>query len=213
MSTQTSESIRAGFLRQGPEQPCLLLAHGAGAAMDSDWMQTVTELLVARGVGVVRFEFPYMQIRREQGGRRPPDRQPRLLEHWQAVIEAIQIPPEKLVIAGKSMGGRMASMLADEVGVAGLVCLGYPFHPQGKPEKLRTEHLADLQTPTLIVQGSRDPLGTREEVEGYDLAAAIELLWLEDGDHDMKPRVKSGFKQAQHLDALADRVAEFVHQR
>jgi len=205
------EVIKSSLLIQGPKHPCLVLAHGAGAGMDSEWMQRVSDLLVARGVGVVRFEFPYMQQRRAAGTRRPPDRQPRLLEHWQQVVASLDTPVEQLVIAGKSMGGRMASMLADELGVAGLVCLGYPFHPQGKPEKLRTEHLLALKTPSLFVQGSRDALGNREEVGGYGVSSAIELLWLEDGDHDMKPRVKSGFTQAQHLSVLADRVATFVH--
>lgn len=211
VSTSTIDEVKASLLAQGPESPRLILAHGAGAGMDSEWMQRVTDLLVARGVGVVRFEFPYMQQRRAEGTRRPPDRQPRLLEHWQQVITSLDTPVEQLVIAGKSMGGRMASMLADELGIAGLVCLGYPFHPQGKPEKLRTEHLLDLKTPSLFVQGTRDALGNLEEVKQYGLSNEIELFWLEDGDHDMKPRVKSGFTQTEHLTSLADRVASFVH--
>ena len=104
----------------------------------------------------------------------------------------------------------MASLVADELGVKGLVCLGYPFHPQGKPERLRTAHLAELQTPTLIVQGTRDALGNREEVEGYTLSSAIRLHWLEDGDHDLKPRVKSGFTHDQHLRDCVEEVAAFV---
>lgn len=211
MGVMTADEMKASLLIQGPQQPRLVLAHGAGAGMDSEWMQQVSDLLVARGVGVVRFEFPYMQQRRVQGTRRPPDRQPRLLEYWRQVVALLDTPVEQLVIGGKSMGGRMASMLVDDLNVAGLVCLGYPFHPQGKPDKLRTEHLLQLKTPSLFVQGSRDALGNREEVGGYGLSEAIDLLWLEDGDHDMKPRVKSGFNQLQHLQLLADRVAAFIH--
>jgi len=211
VSAVSTDAVKSSLLIHGPKHPCLVLAHGAGAGMDSEWMQRVTDLLVARGVGVVRFEFPYMQQRRAEGTRRPPDRQPRLLEHWQQVVASLDTPVEQLVIGGKSMGGRMASMLADDLGVAGLVCLGYPFHPQGKPEKLRTEHLLALNTQSLFVQGSRDALGNHQEVAGYGLSRAIELLWLADGDHDMKPRVKSGFTQTEHLNLLADRVASFVH--
>lgn len=194
--------------------PTLVLAHGAGAPMDSDFMQIMAELLAARGVRVVRFEFPYMQERRQSGKRRPPNRQPELLQTWREALAdcrtQFQDQAMPLFIGGKSMGGRMASLIADEESVDGLVCLGYPFHPQGKPEKLRTEHLEALQTPTLVVQGTRDALGNREEVKGYTLSAQIELLWLEDGDHDLKPRVRSGCTHAQHLETAATAIAAFM---
>lgn len=103
----------------------------------------------------------------------------------------------------------MASMIADEVGAAGLVCLGYPFHAPGKPEKTRTDHLQALQTSAVIIQGTRDAMGNQDEVGGYNLSGAIELFWLEDGNHDLKPRVKSGFTHDQHLLAAADRIARF----
>ena len=180
------------FLFDGPgDAPAtVLLAHGAGAPMDTPFMSFFAEQLAAKGWRVVRFEFPYMARRRHEPKRPPPDRQPVLLASWQAVIDALG--PEKLVIGGKSMGGRMASLLADDAGVRGLACLGYPFHPAGKPERLRTEHLADLKTPCLICQGTRDALGKREEVAGYALSPAIRLHWAEDGDHDLKPRKASG---------------------
>jgi uncharacterized protein len=199
----------SNFIRTGPEQPLLVLAHGAGASMDSPFMDNLAGLLAEQGIGVVRFEFPYMQERRENGKKRPPNKQDVLLDSWREVIEELG-NPEALYIGGKSMGGRMASLIADEQAVTGLVCLGYPFHPQGKPEKLRTEHLADLQTPTLIVQGTRDKLGSQEEVETYSLSSAIDVLWLEDGDHDLKPRVKSGFTHEQHLKRTAENIAEFI---
>lgn len=120
-----------------------------------------------------------------------------------------------LVIGGKSMGGRVASLAADglrdEGRIAGLLCLGYPFHPPEKPSQLRTAHLAGLRTPTLIVQGTRDPFGTRAEVETYALSDRIEILWLEDGDHDLKPRKSvSGFTAADHLRTVAERVRDWA---
>ena len=180
------------FLVDGPAAAALTFAfaHGAGAPMDTPFMNFFAAGLADRGWRVVRFEFPYMARRRREARRPPPDRQPVLLATWQRVIEALG--PERLVIGGKSMGGRMASLIADEAGVRGLACLGYPFHPAGKPERLRTEHLAALQTPCLICQGSRDALGNAAEVAGYDLAGSIRLHWAADGDHDLKPRKASG---------------------
>jgi hypothetical protein len=119
-------------------------------------------------------------------------------------------PADQVIVGGKSMGGRIASMIADEVGAAGVVCLGYPFHPPGKPERLRTAHLEALKTPTLIVQGTRDRLGTDEEVATYSLSPSIELAWMEDGDHSFKPRKKSGRTLEQNLEAAADAVVEFI---
>ena len=108
------------------------------------------------------------------------------------------------------MGGRVASLIADEAGVKGLVCLGYPFHPPGKPDRLRTEHLAPLATPALIVQGERDPFGGRDEVESYDLSPAITVTWMPDGDHGFKPRKASGRTERENLDDAIAAVAEFV---
>jgi len=196
-----------------------LFAHGAGAPMDSDFMQALAELLAARGVGVVRFEFPYMAERRVNGGRRPPNKMEVLLASFQAQIDRVhaELQPGALFVGGKSMGGRVASMLAqdnfDRGKVAGAVCLGYPFHPQGKPEKLRTEHLQAMTCPTLVVQGTRDRLGNRDEVAGYGLSAAVECHWLEDGDHDFKPRRASGFSQRQHWESAAERAVSFMRAR
>ena len=127
----------------------VVLAHGAGAGMDTPFMTFFAEGLAAGGLRIVRFEFPYMAERRRTGKKRPPDREPVLRATWLTVIE--QIGAKNLVIGGKSMGGRIASMVADDAGAAGLVCLGYPFHPTGKPEKLRVDHLHDLKTPTLTI--------------------------------------------------------------
>jgi hypothetical protein len=199
------------FLIDGSDQGPLTFAfaHGAGAPMDTPFMAFFAEELAARGWRVVRFEFPYMARRRQEPKRPPPDRQPVLLAIWQAVIA--HLGPEKLVIGGKSMGGRMASLVADETGVRGLACLGYPFHPAGKPEHLRTEHLATLKTPCLICQGSRDALGNAQEVAGYTLSPAIRLHWAEDGDHDLKPRKVSGRSARQNWEEAVTALDGFFH--
>lgn len=139
---------------------------------------------------VARFEFPCMAERRPTGAKRPPDREPVLRETWLRVVAALG--HERLVIGDKSMGGRIAGMVADEAEVSRLVCLGYPFHPTGKLDQLRVAHLQDIKTPTLILQGTRDPFGSREEVEGYRLGSAVSIYWLEDGNHDFVPRRASG---------------------
>ncbi|MEM9728504.1 MAG: alpha/beta family hydrolase [Myxococcota bacterium] len=200
-------------LRDGPDDAAwtLVLAHGAGAPMDSPFMNTIASLVGSRGVAVVRFEFDYMAKRREDGKKRGPDRGPKLAEKYRAVISSIA-PAGRLVIGGKSMGGRIASMIADDAGVAGLVCLGYPFHPPGRPERLRTAHLQSLATPALIVQGTRDRFGTPEEVRGYALSRSIEVAWMEDGDHSLKPRKKSGRTEAQNLEGAVDAIVAFVEQ-
>lgn len=195
----------------GPAQAerTVVLAHGAGAGMDTPFLNAFAGGLGSRGLRVARFEFPYMASR-HTGKKRPPDREPVLRETWLAV--AAKLGHERLVIGGKSMGGRIASMVADEARVAGLVCLGYPFHPVGKPERLRVEHLHTLKTPTLIVQGARDPFGTRDEVAGYRLKPAIKVHWLEDGSHDFTPRKSSGRTEAQNWEEAIGAVASFVAQ-
>jgi predicted alpha/beta-hydrolase family hydrolase len=198
------------MLWNGPEDGALVvLAHGAGAPMDSASMSSLATGLAAAGLRVARFEFPYMRARRETGARRGPDRQPVLLDTWRTVVEQLG-GGERLVIGGKSMGSRMASMIADEVGARALVCFGYPFHPPGKLEKTRTAHLENLRTPTLIVQGTRDTFGTREEVAAYRLSPSIRITWLEDGDHSFKPRASSGRTEAQNLREAVEAAAEFV---
>jgi len=189
----------------------LILAHGAGAPMDSVWMNEMAERLAARGVSVLRFEFAYMAQRRLDGGIRPPNQQIKLLECWSEGYEEVRRHVAgPLAIGGKSMGGRMASLLADALHADGLVCLGYPFYAVGKPEKPRVAHLADINTPTLIVQGERDALGNREAVEAYTLSPRIDVMWLVAGDHDLKPLKASGFTHEQHLDAAADHIASWL---
>jgi uncharacterized protein len=190
------------------KQATLILAHGAGAPMDSDFMNDIARRLAALGVGVLRFEFPYMAQRRIDGGKRPPNPQAKLLESWREVYEAVRLQVKgRLAIGGKSMGGRMASLSADELGADALICLGYPFYAAGKPEKPRVEHLAELRTPTLIVQGERDALGNRETVEGYSLSSAIEVHWLPTANHDLKPLKAAGVSYEHCLQETAECVA------
>ncbi len=201
------------IILNGPEDAAftICLAHGAGAPMDSPFMQAFAEMLAAEGFRAARFEFPYMAERRVTGTKKPPNRAPVLLDCWRNVIAELG-PPERLVIGGKSMGGRMASLVADETGVAGLICLGYPFHSPGKePGPNRLEHLENLATPTLICQGTRDPFGTSEEVPGYRLSGKVRLHWLEDGDHGFKPRKKSGLTEEQNWQSAIAAIVTFVN--
>lgn len=205
------------FLFDGPEDAriTILLAHGAGAPMDSASMNATTKALVAEGIRVARFEFGYMASRRTDAGRKPPPRADKVMPEYVAAVDDLGPTNGPLIIGGKSMGGRVASMVAEplhEAGrIAGLLCLGYPFHPPEKPTQLRTAHLMDFKTPALIVQGTRDEFGTRDEVQTYGLPPAIELLWLEDGDHDLKPRkALSGFSTADHLKTMATSVIAWV---
>ena len=177
----------------------LVFAHGAGAPMDTPWMNTVARGVAAHGIRVVRFEFPYMAARRTGGKCGAPDRQPVLLQTWRDVVAELG---RDVVIGGKSMGGRMATMVADELRVRGVAVLGYPFHPPGQPEKLRTAHLEAMTTPTLIVQGTRDPFGTEDEVKTYRLSPTIRVEWLQ-GQHSLA---------GKQLAAAIERAAEYVTQ-
>lgn len=199
------------LLFDGPSNavPIVVLAHGAGAPMDSPFMTTIAEGLAVAGHRVARFEFLYMQTRRATGKRRPPDRAPLLIACWRAVIDALG-GGENLVLGGKSMGGRIASMIADEVGARGLLCLGYPFHAPGKPPGARIEHLAGLATPTLVVQGTRDRLGRPEEIAAYALSPAIRIAWIDDGDYSLKPRKASGRSEARNLAQAIERIDGFL---
>jgi predicted alpha/beta-hydrolase family hydrolase len=205
------------FLFDGPvhAKHTILLAHGAGAPMDSSSLTAAAEALAGAGFRVARFEFAYMAARRMGTGREPPPRAEKLNPEYIAAVDALTVNGP-LIIGGKSMGGRVASMVADELSassrIRGLLCLGYPFHPPGKPDQMRTKHLIELQTPTFIVQGTRDAFGSLEEVSSYTLSPAIEILWLQDGDHDLKPRKSiSGFSLADHLKTMAEAVSLWAH--
>jgi len=205
------------LIYNGPvDGPLFVFAHGAGAPANSDFMESMAKGLALQGIRVARFNFPYMQQRLDNGTRRPPERAPKLIAQYQQLIASIEQP---MVIGGKSMGGRMASLVAsdpttDELSVnskiRGIACLGFPFHPANKPESLRTEHFPLIKQAIFIAQGERDKLGSQEEVARYGLPDNIEWLWLADGDHDLKPRVKSGFTHQAHLQTAIINMAEFI---
>ncbi len=204
------------FLVDGPEETSHLfvLAHGAGVGMGSPFMDTLARHIAAAGMRVVRFHFPYMEDMVRTGRRRPPNGGRILRQAYADVIrhciDRERCPPDRLVIGGKSMGGRIATMIADEHRVAGVVCFGYPFHPPRQPLKLRTAHLATLRTPTLICQGERDAFGTRAEVKSFTLAPSIRVHWIPDGDHDLAPRRGSGCTAADNLARAAASAVEFI---
>ncbi|WP_089726805.1 alpha/beta family hydrolase [Modicisalibacter muralis] len=175
----------------------LLIAHGAGAGQDSTFMRLLRQALSENGVQTLAIEFAYMQRMREENRRRPPPKIDGLIEEMARWCDVVSQPNSPaLWLGGKSLGGRVASMLAARDGAAGLALCGYPFHPPGKPDKTRLAHWPAIACPTLVMQGTRDPFGTRDEVEGYDLPASVSVRFLEDGDHDWKPRRISGRDQA-----------------
>jgi predicted alpha/beta-hydrolase family hydrolase len=172
----------------GRPRSALVLAHGAGHGMDTRLLVDIAEALAARGVAVLRFNFPYMEA-----GRRGPDPQPRLEACYRAVAGAVAEKFERPYLGGKSMGGRIAShVVADGFPAAGLVFLGYPLHPPGQPERIRDAHLRQIEVPMLFLQGTRDPFATPEllhaTVEGLQLARLVEI---DGGDHSFKVRGRS----------------------
>jgi uncharacterized protein len=197
------------FLASGPPSPSarFLCAHGAGAGMMTPFLVATAAALTERGIATLRFEFAYMAGRRAGGAKKPPPRAERLMDEY---VAAARAAPKGLPL----LIGRVASLVADRLFgeglIAGLICLGYPFHPPNKPAQLRTAHLKDLTCPTLIVQGERDPFGNRAEVEGYALSGAIRLTWAADGDHDLGPRGASGHTRRGNLAAAADAIAAFA---
>jgi len=176
--------------------------------MDSEFMNVFAAGLADLGYRCVRFEFPYMADRRATGTKKPPNRQPVLLETWQSVID--DLGADTLVIGGKSMGGRMATLIADEASVRGTIALGYPFYGMGRPDKPRIEHLKTLTTPTLICQGTRDTMGNFDTVSALTLSPAITLHWAEDGDHSLKPRKKSGRTEEQNRTESLEAMDRFL---
>ena len=194
-------------IENGKGEKTLILAHGAGAGMNSAFMNFVAEGIAKSGIRVIRFQFPYMNLIMETGKRRPPNSSKILI---QTFIDEIKGTPKPFFIGGKSMGGRIASMIADQTEASGVLCMGYPFHPPGKPEKLRTEHLRELKTNMLILQGERDPFGKKIEVKDYELSQAISLHWLIDGDHSLKPRKASGKTQTDNWNEAIDKSIAFM---
>ncbi|PMR76721.1 dienelactone hydrolase [Billgrantia endophytica] len=191
----------------------LLIAHGAGAGQGSFFMSQLRTALAEHGVQTLAIEFAYMQRMQKEAKRFPPPRIDRLVDElnaWCDILTHQELGP--FWLGGKSMGGRAASLLAARDQAAGLILCGYPFHPPGRPENLRLAHWPLLTCPTLVVQGSRDPFGSREEVMEYDLDERVRVHWLEDGDHDWKPRRISGHTQAVLIREGAVAIAGFMQE-
>lgn len=188
---ETRDLVIKEFMVNSPDRTpkgIFLMAHGAGRGMANPFMETIAKGLTQSGVRVVRFHFPYMERMVRTGEKVRPDGGRVLRQCFAEVIEHCihveRCPPSQLIIGGKSMGGRIATLLADEHDVAGVICLGYPFHPPRQPNRWRVEQLQQLRTPTLICQGELDPFGKREEVERQTLSAAVRLVWMPGGDHN-----------------------------
>ncbi|KZL18892.1 Alpha/beta hydrolase family protein [Pseudovibrio axinellae] len=202
-----------------PEGDCvgtLVLAHGAGAPMDANFMNRFAEAAVQNGVAVARFEFGYMAKRRETGKKAPPPRADKLIGEFQSVVQDILEQTQgPVLIGGKSMGGRVAAMLSGSESlparVAGVVCLGYPFHTSAKKELAdwRLEPLQNSKRPILITQGDRDQMGNQAEVETVELPEYVRLYWLEDGNHDLAPRGASPATWKGNIEHSAKETAEF----
>lgn len=195
----------------------LVLAHGAGAGKHSDFLCEFASKISQAGTDVLRFDFPYMQKRELMQKKYPPDRAPKLLAAFDQQIKALVDAGQynNIYLAGKSMGGRMASLWAAESAaqypqIKGLIVYGFPFHAPGKSPEGRIEHLADLSLNSLILQGDRDTFGTREEVKSYLLNPAIKCQFLADGNHDFKPRKASGFSHQDHIDTAIAASIEFI---
>lgn len=183
----------------------VIFAHGAGAGMESDFMALVSHYLADHGLQVIRFEFPYMVQRRLNGVKRPPDRADKLAIAFKKVVG--QFPDDvPIYLAGKSMGGRIATMVLESTDAKSCFVFGYPFHPIGKELTTRTEHFQMLTKPVHIFQGDRDLMGNKEEVESYSLPSAVQIHWLPDGNHDLKPRKASGFTQQEHIYSALDKM-------
>ncbi len=190
----------------------LILGHGAGAGQGSSFMVSFATALAGRGIDTVTFDFLYMAQ-----GRRLPDPKDKLEACYRAVIETVRRRnPGPLAIGGKSMGGRIASQVAagDAPGVAGLVLLGYPLHPPGKPEQLRDKHLASIEAPMLFVQGARDTFGTPDELRPIlaKLRASAELFEVAGGDHSFKVLKRAGFSQQDAYEMVLERIDQWLRQ-
>ncbi len=190
----------------------ILLAHGAGTDMDSPWMATVAAGLVTRGFPVLRFNYPYRERAAREQKQRAPDRRPVLEDAHARALAALRARADgrRILLAGKSFGGRISSYLAaKDLPCAGLILLGYPLHPPGKPEKLRHEHFPAIVQPALFLQGTRDALCRldlmRASLRSFGGAATLAVI--DDADHSFRVRKSSGRTDADVLEAMLDRVA------
>ncbi len=185
-----------------------ILAHGAGAPMDSEFMEAFAKGIAENGFRCVRFEFPYMNERRKKLNKRPPDKLDNLIHSWKSVIN--QFRGETLVIGGKSMGGRIASLIADDSGVLATILLGYPFITKKNILEERIGHLRKIITPTLICQGTRDKMGTYQAINRIKLSKSIKFHWAVDGDHSLIPLKRSIVSKEENWNLALLKITQFV---
>ncbi len=189
----------------------IIFTHGAGANMQSDFMVEMAKGLSNAGFGVIRFNFPYMRANAIDGKRRPPDRAPKLINDFNLHIEAIkaEYSPKRIILMGKSMGGRMAAIVAADTDVDGVICLGYPFIPLkgGEP---RLEPIEKSMAPVCVIQGERDKFGGKGLVDTWPVMNKVSLHWLTDGDHSFAPRKSSGTTQEANLAAAITHSIDFI---
>jgi len=208
IKVNSSESVTALLypaVKTKSADATLILGHGAGANQLSGFMRLFAAGLAERGLDVVTFNFLY-----SEQGRKIPDPAPRLESCYRAVIDTVvkhkKLKGNRLVIGGKSMGGRIASQVAasQPADIDGLVFLGYPLHPPGRPEKLRWEHLPKIKAPMLFVQGARDAFGTKQEIGALikKLKLPAELYSIEGGDHSLKIPKSVGTQTEIYAEAM-----------
>lgn len=187
-----------------PAAGVLVLAHGAGNNKDNSLLVAVGEALASRGISVLRFNFPYMEA-----GRKAPDPGPRLESCYRSVAAYAAGRHERVFLGGKSLGGRIASQIvAQGTPVSGLVFLGYPLHPPGRPERLRDEHLAAIDVPMLFCQGTRDPFADSDLLRStLDRLPTATLVPIEGGDHSLRVR---GRPESDVYGEISEVVAKFV---
>jgi len=193
------ETIFGPVQKHGVGAINVVFAHGSGIGMNHEFMQSVAAAMSSKNFTVYLFEFGYMQQMQATGTRRPPPAVAKLELEFLALLNVLALTGP-LVIGGKSLGGRVASMIVERSNALGWFALGYPFHPQRKPETLRVEHLLTNQKPGIIIQGTRDALGCYEEVLGYELPAHITLSWLGDMDHSFQPFKAADYSQIQAIE-------------
>jgi uncharacterized protein len=202
---QVGDGATTAIFEPAPESlagSLLALAHSSGGGMDHPTMLKLSEEFRSRGIDIVRFNFLY-----KERGSGPPDRMPRLTDCFSAVVERIrsEINPSLLFLGGHSMGGRAASMMAaDAFPCDGLILLGYPLHPAGQPEKLRTSHLTQIKVPVLCMNGTRDDLCRRDLMEAADLPSGWTMHWLEGADHGFHVQKRSGRTEADVIHEIGE---------
>ena len=213
MSKDSIAELMPSIIKQEAMQAkaYVVLAHGAGADKSSDFLEQIAAMLNDKQISVLRFNFHYMDKRLADGKRYPPDRMPKLMACFTKVLAELETSLPVFLL-GKSMGGRVAAMLAaqGDIQANGVICLGYPFHPQKQPQKLRLEPLQQTKLPMLILQGERDALGNQEEIADYSLSERVRIEFFPDGDHDLKPRKKSGYSHQQHLINAVELIGTFI---